>query len=536
MVVLPPPSPPPSPPLFVFSKTAGFRHESIGPGIQAIQAPRRGEQLHRDRDRGRRQFTTANLAQYQAVVFLTTTGDVLNATQQTAFESYIRGGGGYVGVHAAADTEYDWPFYGNLVGAYFASHPAIQQATRSGSRTGRTPPRRTCRRPGPAPTSGTTTRPTPLPPRTCSPPWTSRPTAAARWGRPPDHLVQPIDGGRSFYTGLGHTQESYTDPNFRAILLGGIRYAAARPRPTAGPETGYTALYNGSHPPAGRRPAGRLHQRRRHPDLVGGMGLLWYPASSSVNYSLKLDWMMPGDDNSGVFIGFPDPSSDPWSAVNNGYEIQIDATDAADRTTGAVYSFQSADIAARDAALNPPGEWNTYEIGRARRAAGGLPQRREDQRLHQHHPGISSGYIGMQNHGTGDDVVFRNIRIRTDGTPPPRRPPAGHRRRTATGHRVERRDEQRARRGRAVDGNATTRWGRAYSDPQWITVDLGAIHASPGPPQLGGRLRAGGTIQVSPNNSSWTTIYSTTTGDGGVDDLTVTGGTGTCGSTARSGR
>ncbi|MER8071317.1 ThuA domain-containing protein [Streptomyces sp. NPDC094034] len=71
----------------------------------------------------------ANLARYQAVIWLPTTGDVLNSAQQTAFESYVANGGGYVGVHAAADTEYDWPWYGELVGAYFASHPATQRAT-----------------------------------------------------------------------------------------------------------------------------------------------------------------------------------------------------------------------------------------------------------------------------------------------------------------------------------------------------------------------------------------------------------------------
>ncbi|MBY8854354.1 DUF1080 domain-containing protein, partial [Saccharothrix sp. MB29] len=76
---------------------------------------------------------------------------------------------------------------------------------------------------------------------------------------------------------------------------------------------------------------------------------------------LKLDWRMPGDDNSGDFVGFP-PSTDPASAMSNGYEVQIDATDTADRTTGAVYGFTGADQAARDGALNPPGEWNTFEL------------------------------------------------------------------------------------------------------------------------------------------------------------------------------
>jgi len=73
-------------------------------------------------------FTAVNLKQYTAVIFLSTTGDVLNAEQQKAFESYIKGGGGFVGVHAATDTEYDWPWYGNLVGAWFKSHPAQQTA------------------------------------------------------------------------------------------------------------------------------------------------------------------------------------------------------------------------------------------------------------------------------------------------------------------------------------------------------------------------------------------------------------------------
>jgi type 1 glutamine amidotransferase len=64
-------------------------------------------------------FNDENLGRYDAVIWLSTTGDVLDAGQQAAFERYIRGGGGYVGVHAAADTEYDWPWYGKLVGAYF---------------------------------------------------------------------------------------------------------------------------------------------------------------------------------------------------------------------------------------------------------------------------------------------------------------------------------------------------------------------------------------------------------------------------------
>jgi len=63
------------------------------------------------------------------IVFLSTTGDILDPDQKTALERYIRSGGGFVGVHSASDTEYQWPWYGRLVGAYFASHPQIQRAT-----------------------------------------------------------------------------------------------------------------------------------------------------------------------------------------------------------------------------------------------------------------------------------------------------------------------------------------------------------------------------------------------------------------------
>ena len=74
-------------------------------------------------------FNATSLAQYDAVVFLMTTGDVLDDAQQSAFEQYIQAGGGYVGIHSASDTEYDWPWYGDLMGAFFDNHPQIQEAT-----------------------------------------------------------------------------------------------------------------------------------------------------------------------------------------------------------------------------------------------------------------------------------------------------------------------------------------------------------------------------------------------------------------------
>ena len=115
--------------VLVFSKTTGFRHSSIPNGIAAIQqlGAKNGFSVTATEDSS--QFTAANLSKYKAVVFLNTTGTVLDADQKAAFESYLRQGGGYAGVHSASDTEYDWPFYGRLVCAYFHSHPKIQAAT-----------------------------------------------------------------------------------------------------------------------------------------------------------------------------------------------------------------------------------------------------------------------------------------------------------------------------------------------------------------------------------------------------------------------
>src|SRR6266852_5901152 len=120
------------PRVLVFSKTAGFRHSSIGVGIAAVKklGQENGFTVDATEDAGA--FTAKNLARYNAVVFLNTTGDVLDAAQQDDFERYIQAGGGYVGVHSATDTEYDWPWYGRLAGAWFNGHPGnpnVRKAT-----------------------------------------------------------------------------------------------------------------------------------------------------------------------------------------------------------------------------------------------------------------------------------------------------------------------------------------------------------------------------------------------------------------------
>ncbi len=209
----------------MFSKTAGFRHSSIPNGIAAIQQLGAANGFSVTATEDAAQFTTANLAQYQAVVWLSTTGDVLNAAQQTAFESYMASGGGYVGIHAAADTEYDWPFYGGLVGAYFSSHPAIQQATVRVE----------------SPTNVSTAH---LPtnwvrtdewynyrtnPRSVARVLANLDEGSYSGGTMGDHPItwcQNYGGGRAWYTGLGHTEASYTESNFTRMLLGGIQIAS----------------------------------------------------------------------------------------------------------------------------------------------------------------------------------------------------------------------------------------------------------------------------------------------------------------------
>ena len=109
--------------VLIFSKTAGFRHGSIASGKAAITKLGIENGFSVDTTENASIFTEKNLKKYSAVVFLNTTGDILDNTQQEAFEHYIQAGGGYVGIHAAADTEYDWQWYNRLAGAQFASHP-----------------------------------------------------------------------------------------------------------------------------------------------------------------------------------------------------------------------------------------------------------------------------------------------------------------------------------------------------------------------------------------------------------------------------
>ncbi len=213
--------------VLVFSKTKGFRHQSIPAGRLALieLGQKNGFQVDTTEDAAA--FTIDNLKKYKAVVFLSTTGNILDDMQQAAFEQYIKKGGGFMGIHAATDTEYDWPWYNQLVGAYFLSHPKQQNVdvvvhSKTHPSTKMLPDR-----------------------------WkrfdelynykkivlgikvlATLDENTYQGGKNGDNhpfiWFREFDGGRSFYTGGGHTNESFQEPLFVQHLLGGLQYTMGK--------------------------------------------------------------------------------------------------------------------------------------------------------------------------------------------------------------------------------------------------------------------------------------------------------------------
>ncbi|NEU70109.1 carbohydrate-binding protein [Spirosoma agri] len=225
---------PANPPrVLIFSKTKGWKHTSIPFAIAAIQKLGNANGFLVDTTKNAALFTDENLKQYAAVIFNCTTGNVLNGEQQAAFERYIQAGGGYVGIHAAADTEYDWPWYGKLMGAHFSSHPHnpnVRKATVDV--TNKTHPATTM-----------------LPDRwERTDEWYNYRSfysginvlanldentyeGGTNGANHPISWYHEFDGGRAFYTGGGHTDESFGEPLFLSHLLGGIKYAMGDGKP-----------------------------------------------------------------------------------------------------------------------------------------------------------------------------------------------------------------------------------------------------------------------------------------------------------------
>ena len=213
------------PRVLVFGKTADFHHSSIPNGIAAIKKLGDENGFDVDSTTNADYFNEDSLKKYSAVIFLSTTGDVLTYNQQVAFERFIQSGGGFMGIHAATDTEYDWGWYGRLVGAYFNGHPEQQDAKFI--------------------IKDKTHAATSFFQDTL---WQRKDELYNFKKINPDiHVLVTIDessykggtngafhpmawyheydGGRAFYTELGHTEASYTEPNYLKHILGGIQYA-----------------------------------------------------------------------------------------------------------------------------------------------------------------------------------------------------------------------------------------------------------------------------------------------------------------------
>jgi type 1 glutamine amidotransferase len=213
----------------VFSRTRGFRHDSIGAGVQALRTLGQRNGFAVEATEEASAFTDASLAAHDVVIFLSTTGDVLDAEQQQALERYVQGGGGWAGVHSASDTEYDWAWYGQLLGgnAHFLAHPEIQTAQldveiADHASTAHLPARFALQdewynfRQNPRASVRVLLT-------------LDESSYSARNGAMGDHPIawfHEFDGGRAWYTAIGHRSELYDNPVFTEHLLGGIRWAA----------------------------------------------------------------------------------------------------------------------------------------------------------------------------------------------------------------------------------------------------------------------------------------------------------------------
>ncbi len=216
--------------VLVFTKTAGWRHKSIEKGVETIKELGAQNNFVVTQTEDSLVFNAANLKKYKLVIFLNTTMNILGSNEEKAFEKYIQSGGSFLGIHAACDTEYDWPWYGKLVGGYFNGHPnnpnvreaKIDVKDKNHAAT-----------------------------KHLKDTWTRKDEWYNYKDINPDTNVlmtldessyeggtngehHPIawyhefDGGRAFYTGGGHTKEAFDEPDFRKHLLGGIFYCLNR--------------------------------------------------------------------------------------------------------------------------------------------------------------------------------------------------------------------------------------------------------------------------------------------------------------------
>jgi cytochrome c len=218
--------------VLIFSKTAGFRHiNAISAGINAIRKLGQQHDFMVDTTEDASKFNEETLKNYNAIIFLNVSGNVFDREQQISFQRYIQAGGGFLAIHGPTDAERNWPWYGQLIGAYFNSHPKIQKARYYVTDLKH-----------PAVDS--------LPKsffhkdeiynfQKVSPDiriLIKVDESSFQGGKMgdshPSVWYHDFQGGRSFYMAMGHSPENYTEQNFLRILYGGIKYAAGGDNPS----------------------------------------------------------------------------------------------------------------------------------------------------------------------------------------------------------------------------------------------------------------------------------------------------------------
>lgn len=220
--------------VLIFSKSPGWRHDSIPAGVEALTKLVEQRGLTPVATEDASVFTDEELQKMAAVVFVNTRGDVLNYQQKLAFERYIQAGGGFVGIHSAADTEHNWHWFRRLVGAAFKSHPDdpsnVQQATVQVVNAHH-------------PSTEGLPRQFDMVDE-----WYDFSHLSARrndlltvdersyqggthGAYHPIAWYHEFDGGRAFYTALGHTSDSFSDALVLEHINGGLTYAMAERQP-----------------------------------------------------------------------------------------------------------------------------------------------------------------------------------------------------------------------------------------------------------------------------------------------------------------
>ncbi|MEE2906327.1 MAG: ThuA domain-containing protein [Planctomycetota bacterium] len=439
------------PSVLVFSRTTGFRHDCIETGAQAIQEIGEGV-FTVEATEDPAEFTPGNLSRFDAVVFLNTTGDVLDVSQQEAFEHYLRNGGGYVGIHGAADTENDWPFYGEILGgAWFKTHPAIQEAV-------------VVVEDAHHPTTAH------LPSR-----WVRTDEWYEYQDNPREHVhvlasmdestyqvaegmgdhpiawTVPVDQGAAFYTGGGHTHESFAEPAFREHLRQGIQWAIDDGWIELVPENGF-AGWQGSEQwldvdqvemdpenPQAFRVTSAMTGEPGGANFVNGDGHVpnLRTAGTFGDVELHVEFMVPEGSNSGVYLqeryeiqildswGKPNPQHDDCGGVYQRWD---------DNRTPQGYEGRPP----RVNASRKPGHWQSYDIifrapkfdAEGNKIANARFEKvvhngivvHEDVELTGHTragragPESATGPVMLQ--GDHGPVAYRNLKIRRIGPPP----------------------------------------------------------------------------------------------------------------------